>query len=227
MEQDAINFTFEPDIELENKPISKNSTKFLNNLFQNILKFFTKERNFYLSIGVILLLCIYFYIKYKKVDLELERINEVDSINKVDSVDNLKLLTDEFRSQNQELKESLNSQNLDLLNRLGYQEQKNSQLENKINDLIQLNQMALESNNQPEIVHQYEDDADSSNMNSYEDDNFTNTPVSDSIESSSILEQTFQNLRLDSDEEDERIKQQDLTATEIQSIQKQLNSMQS
>ena len=87
--------------------------------------------------------------------------------------------------------------------------------------------MALESNNQPEIVHQYEDDADSSNMNSYEDDNFTNTPVSDSIESSSILEQTFQNLRLDSDEEDERIKQQDLTATEIQSIQKQLNSMQS
>ena len=56
---------------------------------------------------------------------------------------------------------------------------------------------------------------------------FTNTPVSDSIESSSILEQTFQNLRLDSDEEDERIKQQDLTATEIQSIQKQLNSMQS
>ena len=33
-----MNFTFEPDIELENKPTTKNSTKFLNNLFQNILK---------------------------------------------------------------------------------------------------------------------------------------------------------------------------------------------
>ena len=183
-----------------------------DSLYSKVLKYCSKERLMYIGIGIILLVCIYFYLKRKWAKEE-------------------------------------ESENLYLKN-----DQKQSELSNGMeSDEISNNYTPVSPTNNIELDYSNMDNQPESSQNNYEppdgfvtipvetyeqlQENFVNnsnnnmsTGMENNLSNEEDLELSkelsdFQEIsRLESSDEEDRTKAQDLTNTEIQSIQNQLNS---
>ena len=172
-------------------------------IFLTIKKIFSKERILYLTIGIVLLVCIYYYLQLKKAKKE-ENEQDIYLKQKNQTIDDLESFEDAKIVDNSSKNDNLHSFQtpdgfvtipIDTYNELqeGYQKA-------AVND-----------------------DYDVSSDN-YKMEN--NLSVSDQDEEENAIQS---NEEIDiqpkqSSEEDSRVKEQDLTNTEIQSIQHQLNS---
>ena len=182
-------------------------------LYSKVLKYCSKERLMYIGIGIILLLCIYFYLKRKWA-------KEEDS-------DNLYLKVEKQHSELSNVMESDEMSN----NYTPISPQNNEQLDYPNID----NQPDVNQNNnyEPpdgfvtipvETYQQLQENFVSNtndNMNTGMENNLSNE---EDLELSKELSEFQEISRLESSDEEDRTKAQDLTNTEIQSIQNQLNS---
>ncbi len=177
----------------------------INSILDTIKKIFSKERLLYLTIGVILLVCIYYYLQLKK--SKKEEKNEQDIYLKQDK-------NSQYIRDIEDFSES-----------------------NKMLD-IESNQDKLHSFQTPEgfitipvdtyneLQDGYQKAISNENMDNSSDNYKMENNLSVSDQDEDIVDKSLEhsNNSKQSSEEDSRVKEQDLTNTEIQSIQHQLNS---
>ena len=178
------------------------------NWYSTILKYCSKERLLYIVTGIILLVCIYFYLKNKWSKKEEELENEIYLENNDQS----------------DMSEQLGSESNYNLTPI---EPNEVQLEN-IQEIPTYQTPPGYITIPVDTYHQLQEnfvESSKTNHNSMEEQNMENNLSNEEdLELSKELSD-FNNIsRLESSDEEERTKAQDLTNTEIQSIQNQLNS---
>ena len=176
--------------------------------YSNIIKYCSRERLIYIVTGIILLVCIYFYLKNKwsknEKDLEkeiyLENSNQSEMSDQLGSESNYNLTPIEP-----------NEVQLENIQEIPTYQTPPGYITIPVDTYHQLQENFVESSK--------------TNHNSMEEQNMENNLSNEEdLELSKELSD-FNNIsRLESSDEEERTKAQDLTNTEIQSIQNQLNS---
>ena len=246
------------------------SIKIKKSIFNNLPFPFNTERNFYLSVGILLLITIYCYLRFvKKINDPLDSNNESSIDNKIieslesnessgfNESENLELeIVQQSESNNQSSNQNLEITNLSeseesmvkvpkefienieynnqqMLERMKFHEEKNISLENQISQLMEQTNKIEEFQNNEEMTNPNDPIQSNELMNptdstysSYHPELETNLINEEdlNLEDESLPFLMGNNL-IESDDEDEKIKEHDLTSTEIQSIQNQLNAM--
>lgn len=189
------------DSELGDNITGVTNTK--NSIFLTIKKLFSKERILYLTIGIVLLFCINYYLQLKKAkkeeneqDIYLKQKNQ--TIDDLENFEDAKIINNSSKNDNLhsfQTPEGFVTIPIDTYNELqeGYQKAAvNDDYDISSDNYRMKNNLSVSDQDEEEIVNQSNEEIDIQPKQS--------------------------------SEEDSRVKEQDLTNTEIQSIQHQLNS---
>ena len=186
-----------------------------NSMYNTVLKYCSRERLIYLVTGIILLVCIYFYLKNKWAKEEKEE------------QDNIYLKNDDYT--NSQLSE--NQENIESPQEMMNMSPHESPIDNQLNNL-QENQYQTPPGfvTIPEDTYQQLQENFLNNNITPQDDYIESNGMENNLSNEEDFEASkelsdFNNMaKLESSDEEDRTRAQDLTNTEIQSIQNQLNS---